>query len=485
MTFLKKLIISLIFLIVVTIINMSAIRGKYNLTIWSDKNDTGNMSISMSRDDIIAIEDFTYNPEYCYYSARLVPLKRGEVTFTYNNSAAFVDDTPAIFEVLPFGIIMQKGKVGSIGNTHIFRIEIIILLLLSAINISISIKKLYRENSYSYKIMYYLGGLTFIFVNTIFWTFLLITSINDSIAHTLFYLLNDIINDTRMFIILVLPFIFILAIFLIISNLVLIKKEGSQITNMLGIGLGISLILATAFIDVFLFTRHINANVSFFLDTLFSSFLSYFECIMIGTFVGTMIIEKKVPTFDKDYIIILGCSIKKDGTVTPLLRGRADRAIWFAREQKEKANKDIIFVPSGGQGSDEVISEAMSIKNYLLEKGIPEDKILLENKSTSTYENLKFSNDIIQKNADTLGDDQDTKIAFSTSGYHVFRAGHLANSMGINAEGIGNHTRWYFYINALIREFIANIASQKRSHIKNLIKIFVFVFLVHLIYFYI
>ncbi len=73
-----------------------------------------------------------------------------------------------------------------------------------------------------------------------------------------------------------------------------------------------------------------------------------------------------------DYIITLGCAIRKDGSPTPILRGRIDRALAFEKEQFEKWNRQAKFVPSGGQGSDEVISEAESMKRYLTEQGVPE-----------------------------------------------------------------------------------------------------------------
>ena len=131
--------------------------------------------------------------------------------------------------------------------------------------------------------------------------------------------------------------------------------------------------------------------------------------------------------------------------------------------QMENTGKDLIFVPSGGQGSDEIISEAQAMKNYLLEKGIKEENIILEDKSKNTLENIKFANNIIkerQKNAE---------IALATTNYHVYRAGAIANSLNINIEGIGAKTKSYFWINAFIREFIATIFAEKKKHIKIII----------------
>ena len=171
-----------------------------------------------------------------------------------------------------------------------------------------------------------------------------------------------------------------------------------------------------------------------------------------------------MPKYDKDFII-LGSKINKDGSLTPLLKGRVDTAIEFANKQYEKTKRKIIYIPSGGKGYDEVVAEAVAIKNYLLEKGIKKNQIIIEDKSTSTKENMKYSKSIIDKINDK------GNIVFSTTNYHVFRSGTIANNQGIDCEGLGSKTKWYFYSNALIREFIANLVQEKYKHIAILILI--------------
>ncbi len=105
------------------------------------------------------------------------------------------------------------------------------------------------------------------------------------------------------------------------------------------------------------------------------------------------------------------------------------------------------------------MAEALAIKNYLMKNGIKESRILIEDKSTSTIENMKFSKEKINDAK------KDAKISFSTTNYHVFRSGVIANEQGIDCEGMGSKTKWYFYTNALIREFIANLVQEKKSHI--------------------
>ncbi len=268
-----------------------------------------------------------------------------------------------------------------------------------------------------------------------------------------------------------LPIAFVVSILVIISNILLIRKEGFRVRNILGIILGIVLcfssILPEILYNMLYSATWINIHnqngiglyVYNFIETTIYIIIAYIECILIGTIIIGIKAAKHIPKFDKDCIIILGCQIKKDGTLTKLLKGRVDRAIEFSKMQKEKTGKDIIFVPSGGKGNDEVISEAQAMKNYLLEQGIKEEKILIEDKSKNTFENIKFSNKLINDNV------KNAKIAYSTTNYHVFRAGTIARNQNINIEGIGAKTKSYFWVNAFIREFIATLFYEKKKHI--------------------
>ena len=196
-----------------------------------------------------------------------------------------------------------------------------------------------------------------------------------------------------------------------------------------------------------------------FIDIFLNATLSYLYSIIIATLFCNIMASRHNPKYDKDFVIILGSKIKDNGELTPLLKGRVDRAIRFGKEQFDSSGKKIYYIPSGGKGRDEVISEAEAIRNYLVKCGIDKKDIIIENKSTSTEENMKFSNEIIKKKK------QDAKISFSTTNYHVFRSGVIASNEGIYCEGMGSKTKWYFYTNALIREFIATLVQERKRHI--------------------
>lgn len=185
--------------------------------------------------------------------------------------------------------------------------------------------------------------------------------------------------------------------------------------------------------------------------------IAYLECVLISTIVIAIKSVRKKVDYNIDYIIILGCRIRRDGTLTPLLKGRVDRALEFRNEQLKNTGKDLIFIPSGGKGSDEIISESEAMSKYLLENGIDKKHILLEDKSTSTYENIKFSNKLIK--------DKDSNICISTTNYHVLRAGMIADMQGLKVECIGSKTKTYFWINAFIREFIGTLYAERKRHL--------------------
>lgn len=265
-------------------------------------------------------------------------------------------------------------------------------------------------------------------------------------------------TSARTYMLITSPFVLILSVALCISNLALIRHEGKRFVNVLGIILAFMLVGGD--VCLLLFDRDLSGSASWIrihelILNLFVAGYLYFECMMIGLMIANVITSGYQPEFDKDYLIILGCGIRKDGTPCPLLQGRIDRALDFRDQQLKQTGKDLIFVPSGGQGSNEVISESESMTRYLIKKGIPQSHILMEDQSTSTFENMKFSKALIQ------AQNPNARVAFSTSNYHVFRSGLFARRVKMRAVGMGARSKWYFWPNALVREFIGLLTEHR------------------------
>ena len=172
-----------------------------------------------------------------------------------------------------------------------------------------------------------------------------------------------------------------------------------------------------------------------------------FLIFMIYTLFLQIIPRKK----DFDYVIIHGAGLLHGEQLTKLLQGRVDKAIEVYRKDPTPP----ILIPSGGKGDDEKISEAEAMKRYLLEQGISETTIILEDRSSTTLENLQFSKQIIDSREGR------SYTALVTSNYHVYRALRYARQCGLKCTGIGSPVAFYYWPSALIRELIA-IHAEKR-----------------------
>lgn len=160
----------------------------------------------------------------------------------------------------------------------------------------------------------------------------------------------------------------------------------------------------------------------------------YKKIILIPVILGTLIFfaistslfiysHNNNVTFEEDVVIVLGAGLKGEN-VSKTLQYRLDKAISYYGK-----NKDAVIVVSGGQGFDEVIPEAQAMQNYLLKNGIPIDSIIMESKSTSTYENFVFSKEILDNYFD-----RDYTSCFITNDFHIYRATNLNRKASLNSN---------------------------------------------------
>lgn len=330
--------------------------------------------------------------------------------------------------------------------------------LVAVVQLFIAFFRQLQYNPYSYNTIFYFGFALFLFA-----VFLMVALLTWRIArHPEVYQADEIVHyltgsaETYMF--LSFPFLLIFSIGLCVSNIALIRHEGRRLVNILGILLAILLVGGVVFLfffDFYASGSEREVMIHDLITNFFAAVYLYFECMILGTIAADAIAARYEPEPDKDFLIVLGCGLRKDGTPTPLLRGRLDRALEFARKQEEVAGKALTFVTSGGKGPDEVISESAGMKRYLMERGVPESRIIEEDQSTSTFENMKFSKEKI------LAVNPEGKVAFSTTNYHVFRSGLFARRVKMRAQGMGADTKWYFWPNAAVREFVGLITAHR------------------------
>ncbi len=144
-----------------------------------------------------------------------------------------------------------------------------------------------------------------------------------------------------------------------------------------------------------------------------------------------------------DYIVVLGAKV--NGTApSRILAERIEAAGAYLME-----NPGTVAVLSGGQGADEGISEAQCMFNELTKMGIDPARLLLEEKSTSTWENLNFSLNLIAEKSGTRPE----RVGLVTSEFHLFRAGNFARACGVDAVGIpGRTANKVHFVNYFLRE---------------------------------
>jgi len=324
----------------------------------------------------------------------------------------------------------------------------------------------------------YPTGSNFIFVITAFWWIVLFVSFTHdrsryrncyflffALFHTLAAIpFLSIENRGALMVALILIITLALLIvpgFLIANGIVMIRREGRGLSTILSLLFGIVIGIGelATFLLVFgaVFLQRGDTTYMDLLNKVgpFALIVSVsviyvsmsFLIFMFYTLFLQLIPHKR----DFDYVIIHGAGLIGGRKVSKLLADRIDKAIMVYTKDPTPP----FLIPSGGKGYDEEVSEAEAMSEYLREKGIPEEKILLEDKSTTTFENLENSKEII----DSLPGRK--YVALVTSNYHVYRALRYCRKIGLKCVGIGSHVAFYYWPSALIREYVAVHAEKK------------------------
>lgn len=237
---------------------------------------------------------------------------------------------------------------------------------------------------------------------------------------------------------------------------IMLRREGRSLSNLF------ILILALFLTFLSLYNQYVMPFLpdwlAIFLAVL-PFILVYFSFMFLNFLTISLIYQFNRPGYPQDFIIVLGAGLLNGETVTPLLAQRIDRALTFYQQQVVKIGTPPKIIFSGGQGPDEKIPEAVAMRNYAIDLGYPLEDLLIEDQSTTTFENMKFSKSIIDK----LKPEQ-ARVIFTSNNYHIFRGGVYAYKNHLKAEGLGSKTALYYLPTAFLREFIAMIAMHRNSH---------------------
>lgn len=234
---------------------------------------------------------------------------------------------------------------------------------------------------------------------------------------------------------------------LIANGITVLRRESFSIAHCLSLALGLFVGLGevAAVVYVLGLAQSMHAEAMAPWAMIVSLTVFYFSMLVLSFVLYTVFMQVVPHRMDFDYVIIHGCGLIGGERLTKLLSNRVDKAIEVYRSCASKP----IIIPSGGQGSDELLSEAEAMRRYLVDHGIPEEHIILEDRSTTTSENLAFSKEIIEAREGRR------RTALVSSNYHVYRCLRIARRVGLRCTGIGAKVALYYWPSALIREFVA------------------------------
>lgn len=154
----------------------------------------------------------------------------------------------------------------------------------------------------------------------------------------------------------------------------------------------------------------------------------------------------KENTLDKpegyDSIIVLGAQVKPDGNLSVQLQWRMNSALGTYN------NYNCLIVTCGAQGIDEPIEEGVAMRNWLIQNNVPEDMVIAETESFSTYQNIENAMEILT--AKGLN-----KPVIVTSDYHLPRSMAIASDNGLLPQGIASPTKPSYWVKNHFREVLA------------------------------
>ncbi len=242
----------------------------------------------------------------------------------------------------------------------------------------------------------------------------------------------------------------VLAVFLVANGVTMLRREGRRLGNLLSLlaGLGIiGFVIFSVIVQQLDWRPLQDTREALILILTYVSFL--FVCFLVYSFVYGRIGFRRRP----DFIVVLGSGLR-GSRVPPLLASRLDRAK-TAYEAEVRKGRSPLLITSGGKGSDEQVAEATAMADYLVEHGVPADRVLREDRSTTTFENFTFSREIMADRQPKY------RSLVVTNNFHVLRAALMARKAKVNGQVIGSPTAAYYWPSATLREFIAILVEHK------------------------
>jgi len=249
-----------------------------------------------------------------------------------------------------------------------------------------------------------------------------------------------------------------LIVFLIVNGIITVRREGFRLANALSLGLGLGLAVAVVFFFFGLGRGQpwlASLAVWVFLACAWLAFLLF--CFLVYGFVYRLLAQRAAV----DWVLVLGSGLRRDGTVTPLLAARVDKGLAVQAAQLAQGRR-VPIVMSGGKGSDERRAEGAAMAEYAISRGADPELVVIEDRSTNTEENLRFSTELVRA-GDRVPDGARGMIV--SSNYHVMRAAVLARDLELPMQATGARVAFYYWPTASLREFVAMLQRNWQVHL--------------------
>ncbi|MFC7219566.1 YdcF family protein [Streptomyces polyrhachis] len=247
----------------------------------------------------------------------------------------------------------------------------------------------------------------------------------------------------------------LLAVGLIANGITVVRREGRSLGHLLSLLAGVLIIGALALLGAALLAREVALTATAVAVALL---LGYFA-FLFTSFVLYGVLYGNFPTRqDAQSVIVLGSGLAGGERVTPLLAARLERGR-TAFDALKPPDGEPVLVVSGGRGGDERISEARAMADYLRARGFPGDRLLLEDASRNTYENLELSRRLL----DEKGFPGPSLVV--TNNFHALRAALLSRRLGLKAQVLSAPTAAYYWPTAVMREFLAFLSLHRKANL--------------------
>ena len=242
----------------------------------------------------------------------------------------------------------------------------------------------------------------------------------------------------------------VLPVLLIGNGLVMVRREGRRLANLLSLIAGLGILAVDA---VFLIALEGGIGWIGALAGGVVLLSAYAGFILVSLLIYAFVYARVSRRDAYDAVIVCGSGLIGD-RVPPLLAGRLDRAAAVYRGQERRP----LVVVSGGQGVGELVPEAVAMRDYLVAQGVPEADIAVEDQARTTEENLRLGAALCRARG------RAGRAVAVTSNYHALRTAALARDLRLPIDVTGARTALYFLPSAFLREVAALVVHRAKAH---------------------